>query len=165
MSTSIKIDKRFKKKVKGVFEKYEFQVGILNDGAHRGALSRTRGLSSYAGGPVRKKSRISTQSISEVSENLRKNTGIEYLTAPFRKKSSDITKFANEFIKLAIGKSEKKRVENLLQAVVRNPILRGDYGSNSKVTKIIKGFNRFMIDTGQLFKAIRAKAIVRSKGV
>jgi hypothetical protein len=63
----------------------------------------------------------------------------------------------NEILKLGFGRSEMKRVQNLLQAVIRNPILRGDYGRNAMSTARNKGFNRLFIDTGQFFRAIKAK--------
>jgi hypothetical protein len=159
----IKLDNRFMKRVKGTVEKYEFQVGILQDKPHRAAADKSKGLSTYAGGPTRKKSRTeSGLTVSQVSERLRKQTGINFFTRPFKsKKNKDLLRFVQEFFKIVTGRSQPRRAENLLQAIVRNPILRGDYGRNSRVTKDIKGFDRFMIDTGQLFKSITAKVVKR----
>ena len=143
-------------------------MGVLVDGPHKDARTGARGLggqdvlATYAGGPVRKKSSKSSQTIAEVSKANRDRLGFNYLSEPFTKKNSDVVKFTKEFFRLAFGKSEKKRAENLLQAIVRNPILRGDYGPNGELTKKIKGFDRAMIDTGQLFKSI--KAFCRVKG-
>jgi hypothetical protein len=165
----IQLDKRFKKNVAGRFGKYNFQVGILEDGPHKLPLRGVRGLKgqdvlgSYAGGPVRRmSSQASGVTISDVSAANRERLGFNYLTQPFKQKTADIIKFTHEFFKLAFGRSEKRRAENLLQAVVRNPILRGDYGPQSKLSKKIKGFDRPMIDTAQLFKAITAVCKVRS---
>ena len=167
----IQLDKRFQKKVKGMFGKYEFQVGVLEDAPHREAARGERGkkgkdvISSYAGGPIRKKSRKdSGLSIAQVSAENRKRLGYNYLTKPFERRSSDIIKFTDAFFKLVFGRSEKKRAENLLQAIVRNPILRGEVGTQSMLTSVIKGFNRPMIDTAQLFRAIRAKCKVVGRG-
>lgn len=161
-------DKRFVKKLKGRFGKYDFQVGVLDDAPYKEPRRGVRGLkgqdviSTYAGGPVRKKSRVNSgQNVSDVSAANRDRLGFNYLSEPFKKKSSDIVKFTREFFKLAFGKSEKKRAENLLQAIVRNPILRGEYGPNSPLTKKIKGFDRGMIDTAQLFKSLKAACKVR----
>lgn len=165
----LKLDKRFKKHVEGLFGRYEFEVGVLDDKPHKEAKIGKRGLkgqdvlSTYAGGPIRKTSnKQSDVMISDVSEANRERMGINYLTEPFKKRTSDIIKFTNEFFKLAFGRSEKRRAENLLQAIVRNPILRGDYGSNAKITQKRKGFDRKMIDTAQLFKAIIARCKVKS---
>lgn len=164
----IMLDKRFKKNLSGKFGKYDLQIGVLKDSTHMEARRGKRGLkgkdvlSTYAGGPVRKKS--SSNSGMTVAGVLKENSmrvGFNILSKPFEKKNSDIMKFTKEFFKMAFGKTEKKRLENLLQAIVRNPILRGDYGSNSALTQKIKGFNRGMIDTGQMFKSITALCRVR----
>jgi hypothetical protein len=51
---------------------------------------------------------------------------------------------------------------NAIQAIVRNPILRGDYGRNNLFTQKVKGFNRLMIDTGQFFNNIKARVFKRN---
>ncbi len=164
----LKLKNSMKKNLEGRFGKYSFEVGVLNDGPHKTPKRGIPGLkgadviSSYAGGPVRQKTgKSSGKTISEVSKDNRNRLGFNYLSEPFKKKSSDIVKFSNEFFKLVFGKSQKRRAENLLQAIVRNPILRGEYGSNSALTQKIKGFDRGMIDTAQLFKAIKAICRVR----
>lgn len=159
------LDKRFQKKVQGIFGKYHFEVGVLEDGPHKLPARKVNGKSprgSYAGGPVRRKSsRTDGTTIAEVSEANRERLGFNYLIEPFEVRSSDIIKFTKEFFRLAFGRSEKKRAENLLQAIVRNPILRGDYGGNSEAAQKRKGFDRNMIDTAQLFKALKAICKVR----
>lgn len=168
----IELDKRFAKKLQGRFGKYDFRVGVLDDGPYREAKRGEPGLkgqdviSQYAGGPVRKKTRSdSGLLISDVSRENRERLGVNYLSEPFKGKgnNSDLIKFTKEFFKLAFGRSEKKRCENMLQAIVRNPILRGEYGTNSETTQKIKGFNRPMIDTAQLFRALKAICKVGSK--
>lgn len=159
---SFKLDKRFTHQAKGILEKYEFQVGVLEDKVHKEAEPPGKGISSYAGGPARKASnKNSGMTISEVSKDLRARTGINIFTQPFfAKKNKDIVNFVKEYFDLCAGRTQKKRVENLLQAIIRNPILRGDYGKNSPQTAKTKGFNRFMIDTAQLFRAITSKVKV-----
>jgi hypothetical protein len=161
----IKLSGDIKKKLKGTFGKYSFEVGILEDGPHYQALRGEKGtggllaFKTYAGGPARKQTRKVDGTLGEISSEIRGR--VNYLTKPFEKRSSDIIKFTNEFFRLALGKSEKRRAENLLQAVVRNPILRGDYGSNSELTQTIKGFDRLFIDTSQFFRAIKARCWVK----
>lgn len=166
---ALKLDKRFQKNVRGKIERFAFEVGVLQDGPHKSPRRGVRGKggkdvqTSYAGGPARKKSsRDSGVTISEVSRQTRERLGVNYLTAPFQTKSkaqADILRFTNRFFKVVFGGSQAKRLENLLQAVVRNPILRGDYGSNKPLTKRIKGFDRLLIDTAQLFRRITARVI------
>jgi hypothetical protein len=163
MNVELRLDGRFRKKAKGVFEKYDFQVGVLVDADHKEAKAASKGLKSYAGGPARKTSNQSSgMTIAQVSEELRKKIGINFYTVPFHsKRNKDILNFLKAFFDLCAGRTQAKRLENTLQAIVRNPILRGDYGRNSDVTSKIKGFNRFMIDTAQLFRAITAKVQVK----
>ncbi len=164
--SQLKLSRGFGEKMKGRFEKYEFEVGVIQDGPHKlpaerqaGAQNFSSNLGSYAGGPVRKKSRTAGPlTIAEVSAANRARLGINYLTEPFQRESSDIVKFFKSFLKLITGRTQIKRVENLLQAVVRNPILRGEYGRQARSTTREKGFYRPMIDTAQLFKSIKAVA-------
>lgn len=145
--------------------KYTFEVGILNDAEHKQAqehgIHDTPDLKSYAGGPIRKTTRKpSGKSISQVFKDNQERLNTDMLKEPFQKKSSDIIKFTDAFLKMVFSpKSMTKRVENLLQAIVRNPILRGDYGDNTATTADNKGFNRGLIDTAQMFKSIRARVI------
>ncbi len=160
----LKLDKRFQKNVKGRFEKYYFEVGILKDESYKLPKKGQRGkggrdvLTTFAGGPARMKSgKDSGLMISDISERNRERMGVNYLTAPFKKRSSEIIQFTKKFFQVVTGPSQPKRLENLLQAVVRNPILRGDYGKNKPMTRKIKGFSRLMIDTAQLFRGITAR--------
>ncbi len=164
----IELGKSFGQKLKGRVQAYRFEVGILQDDSYKKPKVGKRGLhgddvkATYAGGPVRKKSSIdSGKTISDVSKANRDRIGKNYLVEPFKRKSSDIIRFTEAFFKVIGGSTQVKRLENLLQAIVRNPILRGEWGSNSDITKKIKGFDRPMIDTGQLFKAITAKVVKR----
>lgn len=155
----IRIQGQMRQQLKGAFGKYNFEVGILQDTPHR-VPQRGKPLTSLAGGPARKKGKPSDKTVAEIAADLRKKTKINYLTAPFKVKNNrDILKFGKSFFELCTGKGQKKRVENYLQAIIRNPITRGDYGRNTKLTADIKGFNRLMIDTGQFFKSIVARTV------
>ncbi len=169
----LKLDPKFKERVNARFSRYDFKVGVLADSQYKKPKIGKRGLkgedvlTSYAGIKVRQKSRLdSGLTVSMVSKANRERLGFNYLTAPFKRRSSDIIKFSTSFFNMVAtaGKYPKasmmRRCENLLQAIVRNPILRGEYGTNSKLTADIKGFNHYMIDTAQLFKSIKAVAKV-----
>lgn len=86
-----------------------------------------------------------------------KRLGINILWEPFQKPNSEILRFTTSFLKMAIAKQNTQRVVNLLQAIVRNPILRQEYGANTSSTADNKGFDRHLIDTAQMFKAIKAR--------
>lgn len=165
---TFQLENKHSKNLKGRIEGYEFEVGILKDGQHKDALNKSEGLSSLAGGPVRRKSRFkSPRTIAEVSVSIRENTRINIYTTPFKSKvSPEIIKFSRQYIKSLVTTGvmkEKRRIENLIQAIIRNPITRGEYGKNAKSTAKEKGFNRFLIDTGQLFRAIKARIIRKVK--
>jgi ribosomal protein L31E len=174
--------------LKGKIEPYTFEIGILKDVPHRNPLgkkvfrARTKAklkknlsgkskttklrpmLGKLAGGPVRRAGKVGTQTVAQVSQSVRQQTGINYLRQPFKKKSDDAVKMLRTFWKLVFKEGKlktKKRLENLLQAIVRNPLVRRTYGKNSKATIRTKGFDRKFIDTGQLFKNINAKVRIK----
>lgn len=154
----------WKKKLKRQIEGFEFEVGILEDQPHKVAkettLFGTPDLGTYAGGPVRKIGKgVSGMSVGEVLIENMKRLNINILREPFKLRNSEIIKFTTYFLKLATKQPgvSVKRIENLLQAIVRNPILRQEYGENKASTADAKGFDRHLFDTGQMFKNIKAK--------
>ena len=161
--SGFKWDARFTKEVRARIDRFDFNVGILKDGPHFNAKYKQVGT--YAGGPVRKKSRKVGGTLVGISESVRRTLGLNFYTEPFKKpngKTIELQKFLIEFIRyVRDDKSGVRRIENAMQAIVRNPILRGEYGSNSPATAKAKGFDRLLIDTGQLFKAIIARATKR----
>lgn len=155
---------RWVKKLRRDIQGYEFEVGVLEEKPHRNPVEQSLFaeplLSSYAGGPVRKTSRIDgDQSTGDVLVANMERLHTNLLLEPFEKQTSDIIKFTNYFLKLIMKRSDSsvRRVENLLQAVVRNPILKQEYGQNNPTTADNKGFDRHLFDTGQMFKAIKAR--------
>lgn len=153
-----KLDGKFKKELKGKVNAYAFEVGILKDKAHKWPLSyKLHGLKTFLNGVARKSSRVNSYSMnSDISQRFRKKHN--YLKAPFKnRKNADIVNFLKVFFDTIKGRSQGKRLRNLLQAIVRNPILRGDYGRNKAKTIKRKGFDRYMIDTGQFFNSIIAR--------
>jgi hypothetical protein len=154
------------KKLRRDIQGYEFEVGVLEDGPHLlpvdSPLHQEPLLSSYAGGPVRRKSRTpGPETTGEVLISNMERLHTNLLLEPFKKKDSDIIKFTNYFLRLIMRRSDTsvRRVENLLQAVVRNPILKQEYGPNNSTTADNKGFDRHLFDTGQMFKAIKARLV------
>lgn len=165
---NISLGKSWSRKLEGQINKFEFEVGVLDDKPHFEPLETPMfgeaPLKNYAGGPARKQSRkpgpLTTGQV--LVENM-KRLNINILQRPFQERNSDILKFTDYFLKLALKRPgiTVKRVENLLQAIVRNPILRQEYGGNSSATADAKGFDRHLIDTAQMFKAIIARATKR----
>lgn len=153
------------KKLQGRIERYEFEVGVLEDEDHYQPVDTGRfeeaDLRTYAGGNIRRTSRVkSGLTKGQVLVENMKRLNINLLLRPFQEQNSEIMKFTEYFLKFVVAKkgSSIRRIENLLQAIVRNPILRQEYGGNSSATADAKGFDRHLFDTGQMFKAIRARA-------
>lgn len=161
----LEFGKSFTKKLKGRVEQYEFEIGILDDKPHRNPVETPlfgqAQLGSYAGGPVRKATRESgPESVGAIFVQNQERLNINLLLRPFQEQNSDIMRFVKTFMQLITTNPgmPKKRLENLLQAIVRNPILRQEYGSNSSQAADNKGFDRHLFDTGQMFKSILARA-------
>ena len=74
-------------------------------------------------------------------------------------RNSDVYAVYIYLVDYLICKVSRQRIINAVQAVVRNPILRGAYGKNSAKTAKTKGFNKLLMDTGQLFKNIKARLL------
>lgn len=176
--TSIK-SKVFARRMKKRFERISMEVGIMQDKPYRrplrDAIEGSVGIQVdsmvgfYAGGPISKASRKSSgMTVGQVATKIREELGVDWLREPFgdfaasaQSQSADLRNLLKRFFDLALGRSQPKRLENALQALVRNPILRQEYGTNSRETAERKTFNRFLFDTGQFFKAIKAKVSVR----
>lgn len=162
----IDLGSRWGKKLKSKVASVHFEVGILDDKPHRDPVETKLFdqplLGSYAGWPVRKASRKSSgQSVGEVFNENQNRLNRNLLLEPFQKKDSQIIKFTNYFLQYIVGRpgTNVKRIENLLQAIVRNPILNKEYGDNNATTADNKGFDRHLFDTGQMFKEIKARML------
>lgn len=161
-----KLDGRLLKQAKGVFENHQFRVGVLQDRPYRKPVSKSKGLAIYAGGPVRRTSRkLSKINVSDVSERLRKIAG-NFFTEPFLNPGSrEVKALGRTIVGFCLKKKTKKAAETALRNVVVRPILKGAYGTNAPSTVKRKGFNRFMVDTGQFLKAIKAEVTGKPKRV
>lgn len=161
-----KFQKRVLEQMRGKVEAFNFEVGVLNNKMHKGAIPReVKGLRKFAGGSARYAGKKNTQeSISQISQSLRRKTGKNFYTLPFRNPNNkEILRVVKLVLDLAINeKGTIKMLTNAIQAIVRNPILRGDYGRNNLFTQKVKGFNRLMIDTGQFFNNIKARVFKRN---
>ena len=165
----LEMSKDFKKQYSKELERYDFEVGVLQDKPHFqpevAGVNEVQALKSYAGGPARRISRDkSNLTIGQVFIENMKRLNINLLSDPFSRKNEHLVRFMDGFLKLVYGEGmNEKRVVNLIQAVVRNPILKQEYGRNKASTADAKGFSRYMIDTSQTFRAIRAKVNKRAR--
>lgn len=157
--TQLKIDARFKKKLVARYSKYTAEAGVLEDKPYRLPRPASQGKGTLAGGPVRKMKNKTSGTVQEVAERIRKDLKIPYLTAPVEKPNSkDMKNFVAVFMQYTVGAFRSpSQVETALRAVIRNPIHAKKYGRNTRARAKVKTFNRKLFDTGQFFKAIRAK--------
>lgn len=162
IDAEFKLDKRFLQKAKARFERFEAEAGVLEDGPHYSPRVRAR-KGSMEGGPVRKKSGRVNGSLAGVGEQLRTVHRVPYLTAPFKQnRSKEMKELRLRLVELITGKAKSySKFQTALRSLIRTPILKQKYGHNSLATARAKGFNRFLIDTGQFFRAITAKVRVR----
>lgn len=160
---NIQIDLKTVAQLQKQIDSYNIQVGVFNNVPRkRPDTGKNTRIGSYAEGPVRLGRKNDTSMSADVATELQQK--YHWLDRPFRASSAqskETIAFANYFLS-AIAKGEKKpdtlrRIANLVQAIVRNPITRGEYGSNSQFWAKVKGFNRLMFDTGQFFKSIIAR--------
>lgn len=153
--------------IQGQIDKYKFDVGILTNKQH---FAPARRLVGYKNGvPVYEKSWYNFAGIKllkagnkidgtlfGIAEEL--DAAYKWLRRPFALSTNkDLLAVINTIVEELNGRENKRRLINAVQAVVRNPILRGDYGRNSKKTAKEKGFNKLMMSTGQFFKNIKAR--------
>ncbi len=164
MSTWL-LDKRFVNRVRAKYENFDIRAGILVDGPHYRPAPKPRGkhlrLTTVDGMAARRKSRKEDGTIAQLSKSLRQRTGVNIFTSPFKLGNSlEIQKFKqamrNLFVADRVGGLQAAAESKLVEAL-RAPIRQRRYGNNSILTARTKGFDRFLFDTGQLYKAIRAR--------
>lgn len=151
--------------LEGEIAKYQFRVGILQNKQHyaptRGDTYLTKGLKQWRFDPslglnVLQQGRKVDGTLVGIAREL--DTKYHWLTRPWAtQKNADVRNVINLIVRTMAGKDTMQRIVNSVQAVVRNPILRGDYGTNSARRAKQKGFNKLLIATGQFFKNIKAE--------
>lgn len=147
--------KNLSKKLTFKLEKYEVQVGLLEDKKRKKPLFRK--FKNYAGKRLLREGGVSKgASLVKVAEYLDKR--FKWLRKPFLlKNNKEVVIVLNDIVKAMNGRGDKQRILNGFQAVVRNPILRGEYGRNNARWAKIKGFDDALMMTGQFFKNIKAR--------
>lgn len=147
--------KNLSKKLTFKLEKYEVQVGLLEDKKRKKPLFRK--FKNYAGKRLLREGGVSKgASLVKVAEYLDKQ--FKWLRKPFLlKNNKEVVIVLNDIVKDMNGRGDKQRILNGFQAVVRNPILRGEYGRNNARWAKIKGFDDALMMTGQFFKNIKAR--------
>lgn len=139
----------------------EITVGVLDKSlAHYEAEPKVKGYRDIGGEKVRKKSSkkspdTTAQILAEL-ESFGLFSGV--LSDPENKDLLDMVEILQSiYAKGEIGSKEERRLINACQAMIRNRIIDKRLGDNADTTVKEKGFDRPLMDTGQLFEAIKAR--------
>lgn len=144
------------------FENQRVRVGILDEFqmAAVPASAEERGLKTLrgTGEKARKiKSRSKTLPLRQLAVYLDAQYGV-FTNAINNASNNDLNLVTKELIKaFSGGEVEQRRIQNAAIALIRNPILRKDFGSNMRSTSDVKSFDWPMVDTGTFFLNIKAE--------
>lgn len=136
--------------------KYNAEIGILEDGPAAKWKKEPKTLRGV--GTVNRIAGNSKKTLREVMTvfNLKYNL----LLAPFRNKNNkEVLRVVDDIARDLKKGGNGNRVRNGLQAAVRNPISRKEYGDNSAKWAKAKGFNFLFVNTGRLFRSIKVRFI------
>lgn len=147
--------KNLSKKLSYKLAQYEVEVGLLENSKRKQPIFGQ--YKSYAGKKLLREGKVSKgASNAEVAEYLDKR--YKWLRKPFLLASNkEVVDVVNFIVQSLNGKGDRQRVLNGMQAVIRNPILRGEYEKNNAKWAKKKGFDDALLMTGQFFKAIKAR--------
>lgn len=147
----------FARAIQVELDKYQMEVGIL-DNVPKYAAAKGK-WKNYAGMVVAATGKKTDNTLADVAQDLDRR--FRWLERPWRiPQNQAVQEVVNDIVQsMNAGNSKKQRVLNSVQAVVRNPILRGDYGKNSSKATKEKGFNKLLIWTSQFFQNIKARYV------
>lgn len=147
--------KNLSKKLSYKLAQYEVEVGLLSNAKRKKPVFGQ--FKSYAGKTLLREGGVSNgASLVEVAKFL--DVNYKWLRKPFLlKNNKEVVVVLNDIVKDMNGQGDKKRILNGFQAVVRNPILRGEYGLHSSKWAKKKGFQQLLMMTGQFFKNVNAR--------
>ncbi|MHA2782593.1 hypothetical protein [Vibrio harveyi] len=156
------------------FNSHHIRIGVLDDNKTARRPDRNKPLKSFQG-----KSASRVMVGAKGRTNLKMTKLAEYLDERYRVfsdaeknfKNQDVVRVTNELVKMLnsdqVSPELIRRIESAARALIRNPIMRKDFGSNSQKTvkggvgynghKVEgKGFDWPMVDTGSFFNSIKA---------
>lgn len=153
----IKLETGLSKKLSYDIGKYTVEGGILEDKPRK--APKFGEYKTYAGKRLLKEGKASKGAkMAEVAKYL--DERYNWLKEPFlRKNNKEVVQVINDIAKDLNGVGDKQRILNGFQAVIRNPILRGEYGSVSEKWAKRKGFEDALFMTGQFFKNIKTRFV------
>ena len=153
----VKLNESFLDKEVKEFEAQRVTVGVLDKSKYAAiAKPKSAGLKSMKGIPASYiKRRDKSFPMWQLADFLDYHYGF-ISKAAINPNNADLVLVMNELKKIFDGKVNPKRIENAAIALVRNQILRKDFGSNAESTEKQKGFDMPLVRTGALFSSIKA---------
>lgn len=150
----IQIQKPFFKALTAELGKYEIRVGV-DDAKPRKKMKEPKELRRFAGVEVYKVSNKTDDGKTNVEVAAELDAAFQWLRTPWLGggENKEVVQVVNDIVANVRGQGDKQRILNGAQAVVRNPILRGDYGKHTDADR------PFLMRTGQFFKAILARFV------
>lgn len=135
--------------------RYDVMIGVLEDGP---SAKWKKEQKSLAGGPANKVAGRNKE-VTLRALMAKWNAVYNLLLAPWRKADNKevVEVIGRMAADMGTSGRQKQAFLSAVQAAVRNPITRGDYGKNSPEWAKAKGFNRLLINTGTLFNNIKAR--------
>lgn len=137
--------------------KRTLEAGILED--RPAALFKRERAGDLAGGK-RNKTAGNSKNVTLRQLMMKFEVAYNILLAPWRSPTTreERSVLINELTRdMASRQHNDRRLLNAAQAVIRNPIARGEYGQNTPQTAKAKGFNRLLINTGRFFNTIKVR--------
>lgn len=159
LSINIKLDEDFLKENVRDFESQRLRIGILDDAFARKARSKREGFAKLEDTGINRrkikgKSKLPMKDLAKILDT---EYGV-FSNAVNNANNLDLNLVTQELIKaFSNGTVSKRRIINAAEALIQNPILRREFGSNSKSTQQVKGFDRPIIDTGAFYSSIKAE--------
>lgn len=153
----VKLNESFLDKEVKEFEAQRVTVGVLDKSKYAAiAKPKSAGLKSMKGIPASYiKKRDKSLPMWQLADFLDYHYGF-ISKAAINPNNADLVLVMNELKKIFDGKVNPKRIENAAIALVRNQILRRDFGSNAERTQNQKGFDMPLVRTGAMFSSIKA---------
>ncbi len=159
------------------FNSHHIRIGVLDINKTARKADRDKPLKSFQG---KQASRIqagkkgkSPLKLTKLAEYMDARYGV-FSKAENHFQNQDVIRVTNELVGLFNAGSSSpemiRRIESGARALIRNPIMRKDYGSNSPTTvkggvgynghkTEGKGFDWAMVDTGTFFNSIKAQYV------
>lgn len=153
----VKLNESFLDKEVKEFEAQRVNVGVLDKSKYAAiAKPKSAGLKNMKGVQANYiKKRDKTFPMWQLADFLDYHYGF-ISKAAINPNNADLVLVMNELKKIFDGKVNPKRTENAAIALVRNQILRKDFGSNAESTEKQKGFDMPLVRTGAMFSSIKA---------